>query len=78
MSHVEVSTARIEAVGGEQARQWFDYSVWLQGLGRLHTVSATLGGEIVQVSCFDTEDAYGCADVLVRLGIPASAVKVVA
>jgi hypothetical protein len=72
---LEVNECRVVAT--DSGNEWWTaFRQVFSNTGRITVLSASLGGEVVSVSCDDREHAEWLRETAVRNGIPKSALKV--
>jgi hypothetical protein len=76
VSAVRVNEARVLATTGG-ADWWGTFRRIYGEEGRLATVTASLGGDLVDVACDDAEHAAWLAEHMQAQGVPATAVRVI-
>lgn len=62
----------------EKGADWWVWFRWaMEPIGRITVVTASIGGDLVDVACDDRDNADWLAATAVDHGVPKSAVKVV-
>jgi hypothetical protein len=72
---LEVNECRINATASG-SRWWSTWRGYMEPAGRISTMTASLGGDLVHVACDSREDAVWLRDHMISAGVPASAVRV--
>lgn len=77
MTSLRVNEVKVNCYSPREAANWWALYRAHGPAERFTTVVAAIPGDLVDVACEDVEDAEWLRDLMVELGIPCTALKIV-